>query len=86
MTPRHIALATGGLLVGLLAGFIAGTMGSGLNMAQATAERDELRDKLTDQMKLALDTGAKLVTEARQAQAAAEAELAALKPKKVQGG
>ena len=72
------------MAAGAVLGFVLATFGAGVTQATATAERDATRDKLADQVKLAMDTGADLVRQARAAQANAEAELAASKPKKVQ--
>ena len=85
-TGRTFTWAMVATLIGVVVGFIAATFGSGVNTAQVTAERDVMRDKLADQVKLAMDTGADLVRQARAAQANAEAELAASKPKQVKGG
>ena len=85
MNARQWVWAAGTVAVGMVAGFVLATFGAGVNQATATAERDATRDKLADQVRLAMDTGADLVREARAAQANAEAELKASKPKQVKG-
>lgn len=85
MNVRTLTWAVGALVTGTVLGFILATFGAGTTLAQMTAERDDTRDKLADQVKLAMDTGAELVKEARLKQMAAEQALADATPKRVKG-
>lgn len=85
MNGKHYIWAAASMAFGASLGFVLATFGAGVTQATATAERDATRDKLADQVKLAMDTGAELVRDARAAQKAAEVELANATPKQVKG-